>query len=211
MAERGRATTYDRPFVAALYDLDVRLTSRHLWGTSVAEQVRFAADAVDMAAGGPVLELPAGTGLVLDRALAAAPHRGMVVAADLSGAMLRRARRRLGDRAVYVEADVAHLPFCDGAFVAIHSGNGFHLFRDRPAGARELVRTLRPGGLAAITTWTDQGRRAARWYQRALARSGHVNEPTSIAEHVRTFAAAGLVQHSSTTGGALLRWTGRRA
>lgn len=212
MAGRDRAAVYDRPLVAALYDLDVRLTSRPLWGTSVAEQARFAASALDSARGGPVLELPAGTGLVLDRALAVSTStdHGLVVAVDLSGAMLRRARRRVGDRAVYVQADVAHLPFRDGAFAATHSGNGFHLFPDRHAAATELARTLPAGGVAAITTWTDQGRRAARWYQRVLARLGHVNEPTSPAEHVRTFTTAGLVQRSSALGGTLLLWTGSR-
>lgn len=210
MTGRGRAATYDRPFVAALYDLDVRLTSRHLWGTSVAEQVRFAAAALDSAGDGPVLEIPAGTGLILDRALAMSVHRGLAVAVDLSGAMLRRAHRRVGDRAACVQADVAHLPFRGGAFAATHSGNGFHLFPDRHAAATELARTLRTGGAAAITTWTDQGRRAARWYQRVLARLGHVNEPTSPAEHVRTFTSAGLRQHSSAIGGTLLRWTGIR-
>lgn len=210
MTGRGRAAVYDRPFVAALYDLDVRLTSRLLWGTSVAEQVRFGAAALDSAGGDPVLELPVGTGLVLDRALAASPSDGLVVAVDLSGAMLRRARRRVGGRAVYVQADAAHLPFRHSAFAATHSGNGFHLFPDRHAAATELARTLRTDGVAAITTWTDQGRGAARWYQRVLARLGHVNEPTSPAEHVRTFTSAGLRQHSSALGGTLLRWTGTR-
>ena len=210
MTRRGRASAYDRPFVAALYDLDVRLTSRHLWGTSVRDQVEFAAAAIDAAAGEPVLELPAGTGLVLDRALARVSHRGLVVAVDLSGVMLRRARGRLGDRALYLEADVAHLPFRDGTFAATHSGNGFHVFPDRSAAARELARTLRPGGVAAITTWTDEGRRAARSYQRVLVWLGHINAPTAAADYVRTFRAAGLAERSSNLGVALLRWYGAR-
>jgi len=199
---------YDRPFVAALYDLDVRLTSRMLWGTSVADQVRFAADAIARGEGGPVLELPTGTGLILDAALAR--RTGLVVAVDLSRAMLRRSRRRLSDRAACVEADVAHLPFRDGAFASVHSGNGFHVFPDRNAAATELVRTLRRGGFAAITTWTDQGRRVARAYQRALARRGLINPPTTAADHTWTFEAAGLVTTGATQGGTLLSWTGTK-
>ena len=198
MSDRGRAPVYDRPLVAALYDLDVRLTSRHLWGTSVADQVRFAREAIAAADGGAVLDLPVGTGLVLDAAL---PRRaGLVVAVDLSRAMLRRARRRLGDRAVYVEADVAHLPFRPETFASCHSGNGFHLFADRAAAAAELSRTLQRGGHAAITTWTDQGSRVARAYQRALTNRGHIGTPVALGEHVRTFETAGLCQRSSTLG-----------
>lgn len=208
MVGRGRAAVYDRPFVAALYDLDVRLTSRHLWGTSVAEQVRFAAAAVASAGGGPVLDLPVGTGLVLQPSLP--DHAGLMVTVDLSRAMLRRARRRLGDRAVYVEADVSHLPFREGSFAAVHSGNGFHLFPDRGAAAAELTRVLRRGGLAAITTWTDRGRWLARRYQRVLARVDFVSSPVTVADHVRAFEAAGLDERSSEVGGTLLRWTGRR-
>jgi ubiquinone/menaquinone biosynthesis C-methylase UbiE len=210
MPGMGRAADYDRRFVPQLYDLDVRLTSRVVWGTSVAEQVRFAAAAIDAADGRPVLEVPVGTGLITARAVAAARTRPPIVAVDLSGAVLRRARGRLGARAACVLADVAHLPFRDGAFSVVHSGNGFHLFPDRPAAAAELARTLRPGGLAAITTWTDRGRWAARAFQRLLARLDAIDPPRTVDEHVRTFTGAGLVERSRALGGTLLRWTGTR-
>ena len=210
MPGMGRAAAYDRRFVPELYDLDVRLTSRIVWGTSVAEQARFAAAALDAAAGAPVLEVPVGTGLVTAKALRRAGKRPPVVAVDLSGAVLQRARRRLGEQALYVRADVAHLPFRDGAFHAVHSGNGFHLFADREAAASELARTLRPGGLAAITTWTDRGRWLGRTYQRLLARIDVIDRPRTADEHVRTFTGAGLVERSSALGGTLLRWSGTR-
>jgi ubiquinone/menaquinone biosynthesis C-methylase UbiE len=207
----GRAANYDRRFVPALYDLDVRLTSRLVWGTSIAEQARFAAAAIDAAEGRPVLEVPVGTGLITARALAAARTRPPVVAVDLSGAVLRRARGRLGRRVTCVLADVAHLPFRDGAFQVVHSGNGFHLFPDRPAAAAELARALRPGGLAAITTWTDRGRWAARAFQRLLTRLDVIDPPRTVEDHAGTFADAGLVEGSSVLGGTLLRWTGTRS
>lgn len=163
MGERTTASIYDRPFAAALYDLDVRLTSRHLWGTSVADQVVFAGEVAGAVDGGRVLDVPVGTGLVMDKALASTDPRPFVVAADRSIATLRRARRRLGDRAVYVVADVGHLPFASGAFAAVHSGNGFHLFPDRARAAAELARTVEPGGLAAITTWTSRGEHGVRY------------------------------------------------
>ncbi len=210
MRVRGRAGLYERPLVAALYDLDVRLTSRPLWGTSLRDQVRFATDAL-LDAEGPVLEVPVGTGLVLKRALARRRRATVVVGVDLSRAMLRRAQRRLGTRAALVQADVMHLPFRDGAFAAVHSGNGFHLFPSRHTAAREITRTLQPGGVAAITTWTDQGGRPARIYQRLLVGLGQITPQVSVAEHVRTFRDAGLLERTSQVGGTLLRWVGTRS
>lgn len=202
------ASIYDRPFVAALYDLDVRLASRHLWGTSVADQVSFARGALSTADGGRMLEVPAGTGLVMAAAVASSPSRPFIVAADRSEAMLRRAQRRMGARAVYVIVDIARLPFRDGAFAAVHSGNGFHLFPDRSQAAAELTRTLEPGGLAAITTWTNHGKHLARAYQRVLHRLGLITEPVSPDQHASTFERAGLIERSRVMGGTLLRWTG---
>lgn len=230
MPGMGRAANFERPFVPALYDLDVRLTSRLVWGTSVAEQARFAA-AVIHGATGPVLEVPVGTGLVTRKALRRASRRTsqrsarrsagvrpapatdppLLVAVDLSAAVLRRARSRLGDQAVYVRADVAHLPFRAAAFHAVHSGNGFHLFPDPAAAATELTRTARPGSPVAITTWTDQGRWLARRVQRLLARVDAVNRPRSVSDHTRVFAEAGLTEQSAQLGGTVLRWSGRRA
>jgi ubiquinone/menaquinone biosynthesis C-methylase UbiE len=217
----GRAANFDRPLVPMLYDLDVRLTSRVVWGTSVTEQARFAARIID-AATGPVLEVPVGTGLITRKALRrsassrrplarSASSAPLLVAVDLSAAVLRRARRRLGRRAVYVRADVAHLPFRTGAFHGAHSGNGFHLFPDPEAAAAELARTTRPGSPVAITTWTDRGRRLARAYQRLLARLDVTGRPRSVDEHARLFTAAGLAEREATVGGTLLRWRGERA
>jgi len=230
MPGMGRAANFERPFVPVLYDLDVRLTSRLVWGTSVTEQARFAAGVIDGATG-PVLEVPVGTGLVTRKALrrasrrrsagsaaraagvplAAATDPPLLVAVDLSAAVLRRARHRLGEQAVYVRADVAHLPFRAGAFHAVHSGNGFHLFPDPAAAAAELARTARPGSPVAVTTWTDQGGWLARRVQRLLARVDAVNRPRSVSDHTRVFAEAGLTEQSAQLGGTVLRWSGRRA
>lgn len=206
---RGRAATYDRPLVAALYDLDLRLTSRLLWGMSLAEQARLLRDTISAADGALVLDVPVGTGLALDRAKGA--DGALVVAVDLSAAMLRRARRRLGPRAAYVEADAAHLPFRAGAFAACHSGNGFHVFLDPQAAATELARVTRRGGAAAITSWTGRGNAVARRYHRLLARLGQVNGPVPADEHRRTLEAAGFTTTGATTQGTVLRWSGHRS
>lgn len=207
MTDRGRAETYDRRWVPELYDLDVRLTSRLLWGASVGSQARLLADVLTE---GPVLDVPAGTGLITARAVRDKPSDALIVAVDLSGRVLRRARGRLGGRAVYVEADVGQLPFCDGAFAAAHSSNGFHLFPDTSMAAAELVRVTRPAGLLVVTTWTDRGHLLARAYQRLLARLGHVEIPRTPAHYVSTIEAAGGVTETQATTGTLLRWKGHR-
>jgi ubiquinone/menaquinone biosynthesis C-methylase UbiE len=207
MADRGRASTYDRRWVPALYDLDVRLTSRLIWGASVASQARLLAD---MLTAGPLLDVPAGTGLITRKAVEGQTASPLIVAVDLSGQMLRRARRRLDARAVYVEADVTQLPFRDGAFAGAHSSNGFHLFPSPSLAAQELARVTRPGGRVVVTTWTDCGHLLARSYQRLLARLGHVEAPRSPAEHVETIEAAGMLTDARTVTGTLLQWKGRR-
>ncbi len=210
--ERSRWAIYDRPLVAALYDVDIRLSSRLLWGAPLARQARFMAELLDDAASRPLLEVPGGTGAVLAMALARArakPSRIAVV--DMSAAMLVRARRRLGDGAVYVRADVNRLPFADGTFAAVHSGNGFHVFADRAAAASELVRVTTAGGAAGITTWTRRGRRLAEGYMALLERLGSIGRPETPEEHAARFAAAGFVEERSEVAGSLLLWRGRRA
>jgi ubiquinone/menaquinone biosynthesis C-methylase UbiE len=206
VSDRGRAGTYDRRFVAVLYDLDVRLTSRPIWGASVASQARLLSEVLET---GPVLDVPAGTGLITAKAVASRERAALVVAVDLSRAVLLRARGRLGSRAVYVEADVSRLPFRAGAFAAAHSANGFHLFPDVSSAAQELERVCRPRGRVVVTTWTDRGHVVARFYQRLLARLGHVERPRAPETYVAVLEAEGLVTQAIKVTGTLLCWSGR--
>jgi ubiquinone/menaquinone biosynthesis C-methylase UbiE len=110
---------------------------------------------------------------------------------------------------VYVEADVAQLPFRDGAFATAHSSNGFHLFPSPSLAAQELARVTRPEGRVAVTTWTDQGHLVARRYGRLLARLGHIEAPRSPATFLAMLDAVGMRTEESTVTGTLLRWQGR--
>jgi ubiquinone/menaquinone biosynthesis C-methylase UbiE len=202
---RGRARTYDRRFVAELYDFDVRLTSRPVWGASLSSQAQLLSELLDE---GLVLDVPSGTGLIAARAIKSRDTSALLVAVDLSRQVLLRARRRLGTRAVYVEADVSCLPFRDGAFVAAHSSNGFHLFPDIAGAARDLARVCRPAGRVVVTTWTDQGHIVARLYQRLLARLGHVDAPRAPEAYVATLETEGFVTETAAVTGTLLRWGG---
>jgi ubiquinone/menaquinone biosynthesis C-methylase UbiE len=209
---RSRWAIYDRPLIAALYEIEIRLNSRYLWGASLSRQADFMADVLDSAEGSVVLDVPGGNGTVVAMALPRmrrVPTR--IVLADMSVAMLGRARRRLGERAVCVRADVDQLPFRDAAFRAIHSGNGFHVFADRDAAAHELARVTTDGGVAGITTWTRRGRRVAEAYMALLHRAGSIGSPETVEHHSERFVASGFAEERSDVSGSLLLWRGRRA
>jgi ubiquinone/menaquinone biosynthesis C-methylase UbiE len=164
----------------------------------------------DLLVDGPVLDVPAGSALITAKALQANEHASLIVAVDLSHQMLRRGCRRLGARAVYVQADVCQLPFRRGAFASVHSSNGFHLFADASGAARELARVSRPGGSVVVTAWTDQGHIIARLYQRLLARLGHIEQARPADVYVTTLEAEGLRTETMTVTGTLMRWNGHK-
>lgn len=49
------------------------------------------------------------------------------------------------------------LVFEDNTFTHSITNLGILFYKDGPAGSRELYRTLSPGGVAVVTTWTDLG------------------------------------------------------
>jgi SAM-dependent methyltransferase len=74
------------------------------------------------------------------------------VCVDLSFVALTEARRRLGSRGIYILADIADLPFQDGALDAVVSLHTvYHVPPDEQSAAvGELVRVTRPGGKAVV-------------------------------------------------------------
>ncbi len=74
------------------------------------------------------------------------------VCADISITALREARKRLGEKGLYVVADISALPFADGAFDGAVSLHAIHHVppADQPTAYAELYRTLKPGGSAAV-------------------------------------------------------------
>jgi ubiquinone/menaquinone biosynthesis C-methylase UbiE len=113
---------------------------------------------VPVPAGGRVLDLPCGDGfysLCFARRLAAGG--GSVVAADLSPAFLRLARRvytrgrRPAAPVEFVSADAYALPFPDDSFDAVWCAQSLITFADDPVTAlREMRRVVRPGGAVAV-------------------------------------------------------------
>ncbi len=95
-----------------------------------------------------VLDAGCGTGRVTAELLDRLP-RGLVVAVDLSGEMLRGARRELlpryCGRVRFVCADLQQLPFRE-RFDGIFSTATFHWAKDHDRLFRSLYMALRPGG-----------------------------------------------------------------
>ncbi|MPZ68701.1 MAG: methyltransferase domain-containing protein [Actinobacteria bacterium] len=104
--------------------------------------------AVASAAGGPIIDLPVGTGyFAVDLATA---HPGIVVGADVAWGMVERTRRTATEagasRLIPLQADGFHLPFADGTFAAVVSSNGLQVMPDLAGAVAELHRVTRPGG-----------------------------------------------------------------
>jgi ubiquinone/menaquinone biosynthesis C-methylase UbiE len=101
-----------------------------------------------------VLDVATGPGVL---ALEVAPRVKRVDAVDFSPAMLaqlERKRRALGIENVFAQvADGQALPFADQSFDAAFSMFGLMFFPDRNRGFSELRRTLRPGGVAVVSSW----------------------------------------------------------
>lgn len=110
------------------------------WGMKLMSQLGLRGDEIVMDAG-------CGSGRLTAELLSRLPS-GRVLAVDYSENMLRTAHERLagfGDRARFVYADLADLPFVrevDGIF----SNAVFHWVPDHDAMFRSLLRALKPGG-----------------------------------------------------------------
>jgi SAM-dependent methyltransferase len=118
---------------------------------------RALVEACAVSAGQQMLDVGAGTGNV---AVLAAEEGALVVASDLTPALVEQGRTRTeaeGLGVEWVEADVEALPFPDAAFDCVCSCFGA-IFAPRPQlAASELFRVVRPGGAVGLTSWTPEG------------------------------------------------------
>lgn len=117
----------------------------------------YSADALALADIGPgsrVLDVAAGPGTL---SLLAATRVAHVTAVDFSAAMVDLLKRRAAEAGLanvhVMQSDGQHLPFDDQCFEACFSMFGLMFFPDRSAGFRELLRVLKPGGRAVVSSW----------------------------------------------------------
>jgi SAM-dependent methyltransferase len=125
-----------------------RLIARVLWGGDTRPYYE-SMDAVGaVPAGGTIVDCPCGAGPVF-RAIRPGSDVNYV-AADLSPAMLRRARARAekhGLREIrFIETDATTIPVADSSADLFLSYWGLHCFPDPQAAIEEVARVLRPGG-----------------------------------------------------------------
>ena len=126
---------------------------------------RRALDHLDLSPGDHLIDVAAGAG---GAALIAAGRGIEVMAIDASPGMVERIAARARDAAgigFRVHTDIMDgmtLSLPNDSFDAALSVLGVVLFADADLGMREIARVLKPGGHAAIVTWTDTEPRVTR-------------------------------------------------
>lgn len=143
--------------IAPRYDLLNHLLSFHLDRTWRARTVRRVRARLAVP-GVRVLDLCCGSG-DLTLALAAAAHpASLVIGSDFARPMLDAARRKGARRRagiVLLEADALALPFKDGSIDVLTVAFGFRNLTSYERGLAEMLRVLRPGGLAALLEFSQ--------------------------------------------------------
>ena len=106
------------------------------------------------------------------------------VCADISIIALKEARKRLGDKGLYVVTDVANLPFKKDTFdglVSLHTLHHLQL-EDQKKAYEEFYRVLRPESSAVVVNgWMDSPlmRRSLRFVQ-IMERLGEIFSPQTV-------------------------------
>jgi SAM-dependent methyltransferase len=116
----------------------------------------FSRDALALAptpAGARLLDVAAGPGTLT---LIAAESGRSLAAIDFSPQMVTNLKRRLNGAQLGADVrlgDGQALPWPDGEFDAAFSMFGLMFFPDRSRGFAELLRVLKPGGVAVVSSW----------------------------------------------------------
>lgn len=115
------------------------------------------AEAADLRAGSPVLDVACGSG---NATIAAARHGTHAVGIDYVPELLEDARLRATAEGLDVEfrhGDAEALPFDDESFDAVLSVYGVMFAPDHQQSADEIRRVARPGATVGLASWTPTG------------------------------------------------------
>lgn len=142
-----------------------------------------------------MLDVACGGGIVV---CAFAPHVLHATGIDMTPAMLERARRLAGDKAianaVFDQGDAEALPYPDGAFNIVVTRFSFHHFLDPLAVLREMRRVAAPGGrVVLVDMYASEDRaKAAEWNRLEKLRDPSHVRCLSLTELRGLFAPAAL-------------------
>ncbi len=200
-------------------ELQFRETAAAGYDQSVGEMTRRILPALLRAArlapGMRVLDIATGTGLAAEAAAEAVGPNGHVTAADISPAMIDKARERLGGLATVTLAveDGQDLGLRDEGFDAVLCNMGLMYFPDPARGLSEFRRVLRPGGRAAVSVNTTPERSNVQRINLAIGR----HAPALAEAAARLFSLGdaarlrGLFEHAGFGGVEIAAETGRLA
>jgi SAM-dependent methyltransferase len=145
-----------------LYDLGIQhplapIGGAVMWGADIPRVFDEMARGVACRKGQVVLDCPTGGGVTFAHGLP--ETRGLLVAADLSAKMLRRAAERRdgiagAGRVALLRGDATGLPFADASVDRVLCFNSLHCIPNHRAVLREFRRVLKAGGELRGTTLT---------------------------------------------------------
>ncbi|MGA9349222.1 MAG: methyltransferase domain-containing protein [Anaerolineae bacterium] len=146
---------------------------------------------LDIVPGAAVLDVGAGTGVLVPLLLEATGGEGRIMALDISGEMLRQAQAK-GYPVEYVQGDAENLPLRDEAFDWAICNAVFPHFPHKLRALGEICRVLRSGGRLVICHTAS--RQAINEFHRSMG--GVVAHDTipDEGEMLRLLQEAGLVE-----------------
>jgi ubiquinone/menaquinone biosynthesis C-methylase UbiE len=102
---------------------------------------------LDIGPGSVILDVGTGTGVFIPFLLQKIGGDGKILALDIAGEMLHKARRKSFDGVVaYLNADVTHIPLADASVDSVVCYSSFPHFQDKPGAFAEIHRVIKRGG-----------------------------------------------------------------